>query len=595
VDLPVTAAGTFQFTAALAVGTNYDITVATQPVSPSQLCTVTAGQGQIAAANVTNVVVDCRTLFTLLSTMPVDGATEISRSVHPTLTFSAPLDPATLSTGLATLTSIGGAETFVLNASGAVLSLVPSRSLLPLTEYTLDVTNTLLSDGGATLADPIHLTFRTREGEWGAQQELTDIDVNTGGLNVFYPRIVADLTGGVTTAWLNERGSLRKKELWARHRPAGGTWETATRVDVSDTEDIGDMALGGDDAGGVLAVWAQTSGGLVSDFSRVYARRFTPGGGWEAVQLVADLAGNQGQLQIAMHGDGSAMVVWYQSATGANAIHASRFVPATGWAASQKIDTATSAVQNPKIAVSDGGVATAIWEQYVTGAGNDLFAARFSPAAGWATPVLVTVTNNGISRGPSLASTAGGDAIATWYQSDAGMHYTASSYFHPGSGWEPVSRVETGAGDSDISRVAIDPQGVALAVWRQAISGVIHIHASRRDPLSGAWSTPERISNIVGNTAGAFYPVVAFDRRGNAMAAWFELETALSPPLYQVKGNRYTPDHGWGGAENIGVPDQIIDAATPRLAIDGAGTAWAAWSQRRGTDNVRRVFVNSFE
>jgi len=50
-----------------------------------------------------------------------------------------------------------------------------------------------------------------------------------------------------------------------------------------------------------------------------------------------------------------------------------------------------------------------------------------------------------------------------------------------------------------------------------------------------------------------------------------------------------------GGAENISEPDQYIDALTPRFAIDGAGTAWAAWSQRKATNNVPRVFVNRFE
>jgi hypothetical protein len=155
--------------------------------------------------------------------------------------------------------------------------------------------------------------------------------------------------------------------------------------------------------------------------------------------------------------------------------------------------------------------------------------------------------------------------------------------------------VEPGSGNSELATLAIDQQGVALAVWRYSAAGSSNVHASRRDPVSGTWSTPDVVSNLVGNTAGVYYPVVAFDRRGNAMVAWYELETAVNPPPYQVKGNRYTPEGGWGGVEAIGIPDQYIEAFTPRLAIDGAGTVWAAWSQRSQLDNVPRVFVNRFE
>jgi hypothetical protein len=61
-NLAVSADGSFTFTAALASGTAYSVTVFSQPSNPAQPCGVTAGgSGTVASANVTSVVVTCTT------------------------------------------------------------------------------------------------------------------------------------------------------------------------------------------------------------------------------------------------------------------------------------------------------------------------------------------------------------------------------------------------------------------------------------------------------------------------------------------------------------------------------------------------------
>ncbi len=61
-NLTVSANGSFTFTAALATGTAYSVTVFSQPSNPAQTCGVTAGgSGTVASANVTSVVVTCTT------------------------------------------------------------------------------------------------------------------------------------------------------------------------------------------------------------------------------------------------------------------------------------------------------------------------------------------------------------------------------------------------------------------------------------------------------------------------------------------------------------------------------------------------------
>ena len=60
-NLPVSANGNFAFTTAISSGGTYNVSVLTQPSSPTQTCAVTSGGGTVASSNVTNVLVTCTT------------------------------------------------------------------------------------------------------------------------------------------------------------------------------------------------------------------------------------------------------------------------------------------------------------------------------------------------------------------------------------------------------------------------------------------------------------------------------------------------------------------------------------------------------
>jgi len=58
-DLPIDADGPFTFATSLPPGSFYNVTVATQPTSPAQFCSVENGSGQVPAEAVTDVAVTC--------------------------------------------------------------------------------------------------------------------------------------------------------------------------------------------------------------------------------------------------------------------------------------------------------------------------------------------------------------------------------------------------------------------------------------------------------------------------------------------------------------------------------------------------------
>src|SRR5690606_14156577 len=60
-DKPLSADGAFAFTAPVASGTTYDVTVRAQPTNPSQTCVLSNASGMVGAADVTGVSVTCTT------------------------------------------------------------------------------------------------------------------------------------------------------------------------------------------------------------------------------------------------------------------------------------------------------------------------------------------------------------------------------------------------------------------------------------------------------------------------------------------------------------------------------------------------------
>jgi len=73
-DLPVSADGDFTFSTEVADGNSYSVSVASQPGSPSQTCSVSNGSGEISGADITDVQVTCVDSYTVSVTVSsLDG------------------------------------------------------------------------------------------------------------------------------------------------------------------------------------------------------------------------------------------------------------------------------------------------------------------------------------------------------------------------------------------------------------------------------------------------------------------------------------------------------------------------------------------
>jgi hypothetical protein len=140
--------------------------------------------------------------------------------------------------------------------------------------------------------------------------------------------------------------------------------------------------------------------------------------------------------------------------------------------------------------------------------------------------------------------------------------------------WTGPVLVETyNAGNAYYPQVAMDRDGNAMAVWQQS-DGTIPVRydiwANRYDRDAG-WGQAELVE--WDNAGSAIVPQVAMDRDGNAMAVWQQSDGTG----HNIMANRYVKGHGWGVAELI--ESAADNAFSPQVAMDERGNAIALWQQ----------------
>ena len=300
-----------------------------------------------------------------------------------------------------------------------------------------------------------------------------------------------------------------------------------------------------DAAGNAMAVWHQHDGMRFS----IWVNRYTVGTGWGTAQLIeTDNADDAEEPKVAIDADGNAIVVWAQSdGTRAN-IWTNRYTADVGWGRAQLIESNDSGdAARPQIAIDADGAAIAVWEQY-SGAHKNIWANRYTAAAGWGTAQLIETNNAGDARYPQVGMDAGGNAIVVWQQDD-GTHFNIwANRYSAAVGWSTALLIETNsAGDAfGPPQVAIDVSGNATVVWYQSDGTRYNIWANRFAAGSG-WAGARLIETNYGEKASR--PQIAMDAVGNAMAVWIQYDGTRD----NIWANYYNhaTGQGWGKARLI--------------------------------------------
>jgi hypothetical protein len=293
-----------------------------------------------------------------------------------------------------------------------------------------------------------------------------------------------------------------------------------------------------DGNGNAISAWQQldSEGNYV-----VLAARCTPAGQWEEAQSIdSGTAGYESWPDVAMDPSGNAVVVWHGYDSQGAGIFASSYTLQDGWADAQPVNTPTDTgtAYWPDVDMDAEGNAIAVWVQadYEGDVWTErVWTNRFTQDGSWGTAESFGTTDSSYPEDPHVSMNAGGVAMAVWQRIPNGGRYTIwSARYDPARGWDPQEQVDTDRGDQDYGyypQVAVDPLGDALAVW-QGGSAQAHVLSSRYAPEEG-WDSSVRLDS----DDAAQVPLIGVDGMGRGTAVWHQ--TSLSAGVW---ANRYSEE-----------------------------------------------------
>lgn len=563
-NLVVAVDGTFVFSTRVVAGSNYVVTVLTQPVSPAQTCTVTSGTGN-AQANVVSVLVACVTVpMTLTGTDPAPGAAAMSRATEPRLTFSVPLDVAALPSAQLSLTATGLAPVEIVSVVDAQeLRLSPAAPLWPATEFQLSVSG-LLGALGEGMDAPVALSFTTRDGEW--QREPSDEFEEVDSAIFDTLRVAVGSDGRSVAAWsmtaLGESGGRVRVNSFG----PSGVEETFTTPHFLGVESL-DVAIAAN--GTQYLVWSASLGGGLQRV--LVSQRETGTGQWSApVTLSRDVDLANLEPRIAAGENGGVYVVWKSGSSTPYRIVAA-YRDGSTWSEPFTVNEGAQDVLAPAVIVDGTMRAHIVWQE-AAGSQYEIKARQHLITAGHAA-WLGSTANVMPGRNSSLfrlcGNVAGHAAVVSRDNSAAAGESLWAAVFDPASGWSPAASLEQAQSTSAFDAgIAIDAAGSVTAIWVGEYQGNEYQVLSRTLPAAVAGTTPQWSALRLHGEGIA--PRVGFDERGHGMALW-------NSSSEEIQAARFTVDSDWSPAAILAAEPPGAMLGSPQFGFDGSGSATALW------------------
>ncbi|MBA3807915.1 MAG: PKD domain-containing protein [Solirubrobacterales bacterium] len=242
-------------------------------------------------------------------------------------------------------------------------------------------------------------------------------------------------------------------------------------------------------------------------------------GVWQTPVDLSLAGGDATTPQLALDPQGNAVAVWSRS-NGANLVVQGAVRAAAGgtWQAPVDISVAGEDAASPHIGVDPLGNAIAVWERF--DGTNFIVQGAVRPAGSgiWQPPVNLSVAGKDARRA-RVALDPQGNAVAVWTRSNGANTISQSSVRTAATGaWQEPVDLSVAGGDAGESRVSVDPHGNAIAVWRRYNGTIDVVQGAVRSAGSGAWQAPVDLS---ATGSSAFGPEVALDPTGSAAAVWY--------------------------------------------------------------------------
>ncbi len=397
---------------------------------------------------------------------------------------------------------------------------------------------------------------------WG---EAEIIETEDKG-NAVYPDLAMDGSGNAIAVWTQRDGV--RVNVWSNRYNNGRGWGHPELIEHTD-EDSEDVSVGLEKNGNAMAVWKQYDGARYN----LWSNRYLYGVGWGSPELVETLNSKTVYIpNVAVGPSGVAVAVWSQLETTGFRTWSNTFVPGEGWGTEKPIETdLTTTPSFVKVSVDPKGNAIAMWYKS-DGIRNSVWYNQYSASSSWGNDKTLEDSDQE-AAGNRVEFDLSGNAMAAWTQNDGTRYDIWCRRYTPSGGWETEEKIDSeDKGDAVRPDIGFDADGNAIIVWEQHDSIRFNIWARRYDVYSG-WEDPSVIEKD--DFDDAKMAVVAVDPQGGAMAVWKQSDGARN----NIWANRFMEGSGWGTPELVEM-DNTGDAERPAVSAAPSGDVIAVWHQR---------------
>lgn len=337
------------------------------------------------------------------------------------------------------------------------------------------------------------------------------------------PSLGIDDDGNVFVAWHRESaGEHLGTSIWTTHyERARDAWAEAEQLEDSAMGVAPQLAV---DARGDARLVFSLLGSLSSPI--LTARGDAATGRWSAAETVAMPPDGSalGGASIALTSNGDAAAIWtsrrFDGVNLPSRIWAARYsASASAWGEPQPLSLEYESAQATGIAINEAGVAIAVWVQTV-GEEISVWSSRSAAdGGGWSDAVRIDRADGGAALLPEIALDAAGNAIAVWTADDGMRQNIWANRFAADGGWSAAAPIEDGDADATVPRIAMDRAGNALVIWTQdsarKVPWVRWFDASKQ-----AWDPAEALEPEAGSESDSTFGRIAVAPDGRAIAVW---------------------------------------------------------------------------
>jgi hypothetical protein len=331
------------------------------------------------------------------------------------------------------------------------------------------------------------------------------------------PLVGVDSAGNATAVWQRYRGGKLIYESAVRQ--AGGRWSTPSRFSGG-LERAYELQIAVDDMGNQTAVWVRRVGRswVVQSATR------PAGGSWSAPLTLSPPRKAARSPQIALDPQGGATAVW-EDVFGGSIESSTRSLEGI-WSVPVTLSATGVRADWPQVAVDSQGNATAVWAGRSSNGrrtriqGRRIETATLPAAGTWSAPVSISKAGRRLVQDPQIAVSPQGEATAIWQRSNGSSLAVQGATRPAGGVWSRPVDITTGHGRGGQKlQLGVDSWGNATAIWEgyDTRPGPNFAIQAAKHPPGGTWSRPTDISRWT-NTLGE--PKLAVDSQGRSTAIW---------------------------------------------------------------------------